>query len=80
MPNNNYIAFDLNWNMSNQFYLIVQEISNKIDNFCPFELEQIHIIVCFLGELGKRIKTNKKETFEKLQMDMNNFTPINNLV
>ena len=40
MPNNNnYIAFDLDFNITNQFYLISQEISNKIENFCPFELE-----------------------------------------
>jgi 2'-5' RNA ligase len=81
MPNNNnYIAFDLDSTITNQFYLIGQEISSKIDNFSPFEFEQIHMTVCFLGELGKRIKTNKKETFEKLQLDIDNFTPIDNLV
>ena len=80
MPNNNnYIGFDLDFNTSNQFYLIGQEISSKIDNFCPFELEQIHMTVCFFGELNKRIKTNKKETFEKLHLDINNFTGIGNL-
>lgn len=60
-------------NIIEQFYLISLEISNKIENFCPFELEQIHMTVCFLGELGKRIKTNKKETFEKLHLDIDNF-------
>lgn len=81
MPNNNnYVAFDLDFDVINQFYLISQEISTKIENFCPFEFEQIHMTVCFLGELGKRIKTNKKETFEKLNLDINNFDGIGNLI
>lgn len=67
MPNkNNYIAFNLDHQTINDFYKISQELSQKINNFVPFELEQIHLTVCFLGELGKKIKTNKKETFEKL--------------
>lgn len=81
MPNNNYyIGFDLEFEIINQFYLIGQEISTKIDNFCPFELEQIHMTVCFLGELGKKIKTNKKQTFENLHLDINNFSEISNLI
>ena len=81
MPNNNnYIAFDLDYDIINQFYLISQEISTKIENFCPFEFEQIHMTVCFLGELGKRIKINKKETFEKLNYDVINFDEIENLI
>ena len=81
MPNNNcYVAFDLDFDITNQFYVISQEISNKIDNFCPFQLEQIHMTVCFLGELGKRIKTNKKEIFEKLYLDIESFDGIGNLV
>ena len=81
MPNNNnYIAFDLDFNTKNEFYLIAQEISSKIENFSPFELDQIHMTVCFLGELNKKIKINKKETFDKLQSEINNFAEIGNLI
>jgi len=53
MPNkNNYITFDLDFKTINYFYGISQELSQKINNFVPFELEQIHITVCFLGKLG----------------------------
>lgn len=80
MPNkNNYVAIDLDYKIINDFYKISQELSQKIDNFVPFEFEQIHMIVCFLGELGKKIKTNKKETFEKLLFDIQRQNKISTL-
>lgn len=80
MPNkNNYIAIDLDNETINDFYKISQELSQKINNFIPFELEQIHMTVCFLGELGKKIKTNKKETFEKLLFDIESQDKISTL-
>ena len=53
---NNYIAFELDNTIIQQFYTIGQELNKVIENFCPFELEQIHMTVCFLGELSKKIK------------------------
>lgn len=80
MPNkNNYIAFDLDFETINDFYKISQELSQKINNFVPFELEQIHMTVCFLGELGKKIKTNKKQVFENLLFDINSQDMISTL-
>jgi hypothetical protein len=47
MPNkNNYISFDLDYETINDFYIISKELSKKINNYVPFELEQIQIIKC----------------------------------
>lgn len=77
MPNsNNYIAFDLDNVICQEFYDIGQNIFAKLENFSPFELNQVHMTVCFLGELSKKIKTNKKETFENLLTEIHDFPPI----
>lgn len=80
LSKNNYIAFDLEYDLLNQFYLIGQEISNKIDIFIPFNLDQLHMTVYFLGDLFVKIKTNKKEIIDKINFDINNFEGINNLI
>lgn len=81
MPNNNkYIAFELNSEIVEEFYNIGQNISTQINNFSPFEIDQIHMTVCFLGELFKKIKTNKKEILENLLNEIKNYPQIKTLV
>jgi len=80
MPNSNsYVAFDLTADIQEQFYDISNQFASKIENFKPFEKEQIHMTVCFLGELSKKIPKDKKQTIEKLNVDIKNFEPINSL-
>lgn len=73
MPNIRYIAVDLEPFIQNQFYQISQDILTTIENFSSFEQEQIHMTICFLGDVDKRIKTNKKDFYNKLNYDIENF-------
>jgi 2'-5' RNA ligase len=71
MPNkNNYVAFQLDNTIIEQYYMIGQEINKTIDNFSPFELDQIHMTVCFLGDLSKKIKINGKKILEQLDISI----------
>ena len=76
---NNYIAFELDNTIIQQFYTIGQELNKVIENFCPFELEQIHMTVCFLGELSKKIKIDKRKTFDQLMECIQNQPEITSL-
>lgn len=55
-----YIAFDLSNDVIYQMYLIAQHIKTIIPNFIPMEYDSIHMTVCFLGEVAKRLKSKSK--------------------
>lgn len=80
MPNNNsYVAFEFSDAIKQEYFTISQEISTKIENFIPFELDQIHMTVCFLGELGKKLKNNYKQSINHINEKLENFAPINSI-
>ncbi len=80
MPNNNnYVAFEFNDEIKQEYFTISQEISTQIENFVPFELDQIHMTVCFLGELGKKLKNNYKQSINQINEKLQNFDIINSI-
>jgi 2'-5' RNA ligase len=78
---NRYIAFNLPNNLKQELYETGQWIKEnyKEINFIPMEYNDIHMTVCFLGELSKNIKENKKAKILELEEKINNIPPINNM-
>jgi 2'-5' RNA ligase len=78
---NRYIAFNLPNNLKQELYDIAQWINThyKEINFIPMEFNDIHMTMCFLGELSKNIKDNKKAKILELEEKIRNIPTINNM-
>jgi 2'-5' RNA ligase len=78
---NRYIAFNLPDNLKRELYDTAQWIKEnyKEINFIPMEYGDIHMTMCFLGELSKNIKENKRAKILELEEKIRDIPPINNM-
>jgi len=71
---NKYIKFNLPENIIGEIYELGQLIKKDNEQFSPFEYNDIHMTVCYLGNLSKNLgSVNKKEKYIEIDELINNF-------
>jgi 2'-5' RNA ligase len=79
---NRYVAFKLPEDLVGELYEIGLWIrdNNPDITFIPMDYEQIHMTVCFLGELSKNLIGNKKQKIQEIEQAINDFPEINQVI
>lgn len=75
--NNSYIAFELPYEFMVDLHRVTERIQHHIPTFIPMEIDVMHMTVCFLGEVRKRLKSKTK--FAELQLYVSECEPIDSL-
>lgn len=76
-----YICFQLPDETIQEMYNVgkwIEENSQEY-KFIPMDYNQVHMTVCFLGDLSKNLKDNKKAKMDQIQTIINDFPEINQL-
>ena len=80
---NRYIEFDLPEILIDQIHekcLLIEKCYSNINlNFIPMNKKNLHMTVCFLGELSKNIKNDKKSKIDELSHIIQNYPKVNGL-
>jgi len=64
---NRYIKFDLPDSIVTEVHAIGQFIKESHEHFSPYEYNEIHMTVCFLGNLSKNLGSNdKKQKYDEI--------------
>ncbi len=76
---NKYIKFDLPDTIISEIWEVGQEIATSLGtHFSPYEKQEIHMTVCFLGNLSKNLGTdsNKKQKYIEIDQMIDDFNKV----
>jgi 2'-5' RNA ligase len=86
MNKNRYVKFNLSVDIQKEYANIAKQIESLIISegfeYSPMDLEQIHMTVCYLGNLQQnlnKIKSNTKNKLVELDEKLNKLPPIDSI-
>jgi 2'-5' RNA ligase len=78
---NKFIAFNLSDEILDNYHEIVCELSKLIPKFVPMERDNLHMTVCYLGDIYRNLKQQKnilvKDKISELENKINEFNETN---
>lgn len=80
---NKFIAFNLNDEILDDYYKIAYELSFLIPNFIPMERDNLHMTVCYLGDIYRNLRQQKnilvKDKIIELENKINEISETNKI-
>jgi 2'-5' RNA ligase len=80
---NKFIAFHLSDEILDDYYNVVESITSLMPNFIPMERDNLHMTVCYLGDIYRNLRQQKnilvKDKISELENKINEFNETNKI-